>query len=188
MALFQHGAVSLWPCVSIVPVNMALSASLCHRGPVLAGCVSSWRFVGFVLCWYGPLSAGAVSTWQYVGIVPCHHGPVSAWCCVNMALCRHSAVSSWPCVNMALCRHSAVSSWHCVGITFCCHDPLLTGAVSTWCDFLDCWNLNIQINSSFDSNLSSYHSVQNILSSCLLSRDKTLNLYCTIIMPVFIWM
>jgi hypothetical protein len=160
---------------------------LCQYGPV-----SAWCFVIMVLCWHSAVSAGAVSTWQYVGIVLCHHGRLSAWCCVNMALCRHSAMSSWPCVGwcfviMALYRHGAVSTWHCVSIALCHHGPVLAGAVSTWCDFLDCWNLNIQINSRLDSDFSSYHSVQNILSSCLLSRDKMLKLYCTVIIPVFVW-
>ena len=90
---------------------------------------------------------------------------------------------------MPLCQHGAVSTWHFVGIVLCHRGPVLAGAVSTWCDFLDCWDHIIHIISSFDSDLSSYYSVQNILSSCLLSRDKInlLKLYCTVIMRVFIW-
>jgi len=63
MALFQHGAVSLWPCVGIVLCQHGtVLASLCHHGPMSAGAVSSWHFIGIVLCRHGPVSAGGVST------------------------------------------------------------------------------------------------------------------------------
>jgi hypothetical protein len=180
MALCRHGAVSTWHCVGIT--------------------MSSWPCVGWycvimALCWHSAVSLWPCVGWCCVNMAVCRHSAVSSWpcvswCCVIMALCWHSAVSLWPCVgwccvDLAVCRHSAVSTWHFVGIALCHRGPVLTGAVSTWCDFLDCWNLNIQINSSLDSDLSSYHSVQNILSSCLLSRDKTRKLYCTVINACF---
>ena len=88
-------------------------------------------------------------------MVLCRHGAVSTWHCVSVVLCHHGPVLAGA-VIMALCRRGAVSTWHCVGIALRHHGPVLAGAVSTWCDFLDCWNLNIQINSSLDSDLSSF--------------------------------
>ena len=72
MAMCQHGAVStwhcvgiavsLWPCVAMVLCQHGtVSASLCHHGPVSAGAVLSWHFLGIVLCCYGPVSASALS-------------------------------------------------------------------------------------------------------------------------------
>jgi hypothetical protein len=44
MALFEHGAVTLWYCVGMVLFNMALFEH---------GAVSLWPCVGMVLCHHG---------------------------------------------------------------------------------------------------------------------------------------
>jgi hypothetical protein len=47
--------------------------------------------------------------------------------------------------------------------------------------------LHEEINSRLNSGNACYHSVQNLLSSCLLSRNVKVKIYKTIILPVVLY-